>query len=201
VKIIPPLRELRWLTMTVQSRTVRRSSRRSLEGVAIVSPNRLIIVLMQRRNTEFRKAPNTTFFTIGYQAHSLESLICSLNENGVQTLIDVRQNPCSRKAGFSKRRLQDAITQAGMKYLHNPGLGTPPRIRDMYRSTGDIVEVLAEYDRHLSSNMEAVESLAQMALSTKVCLLCLEQDHNMCHRGIIARKLCEMTRWKPIHLI
>ena len=147
------------------------------------------------------KHGKSRFFTIGYQSHSIESLVQSLNANGVQVLMDVRQNPCSRKAGFSKRRLQDAMTQAGITYLHNPDLGTPPRIRDMYRSSRGVSEALAEYERHISSNLEVIESLARIAQSQKVCLLCLESDHNMCHRGIIARKLCEMTKWNPIHLV
>jgi len=115
--------------------------------------------------------------------------------------MDVRQNPVSRKAGFSKCRLQDAISQAGIEYLHNPDLGTPPSIRSIYRGTGDVSDALAEYERHLSSNTEPIRSLARIACSKKVCLLCLESDHRMCHRGIIAQKVCEMTKWQQIHLM
>jgi uncharacterized protein (DUF488 family) len=141
----------------------------------------------------------SAFFTIGYQHHSVESLLRSLNENGVQILLDVRQNPWSRKMGFSKTRLGDAVAGAGMTYLHRPDLGTPPQIRTIYKLSG-ISEALAEYDRHISSTPGAIEALAQVAKGKRVCLLCLEKDHNMCHRGIIARKLCEMTKWQPIHL-
>jgi uncharacterized protein (DUF488 family) len=115
--------------------------------------------------------------------------------------MDVRQNPFSRKAGFSKRRLEESISQAGMEYFHNPDLGTPPEIRSIYRGTGDISHALAEYERHLSSNTGPVQSLARIAGSKRVCLLCLETDHRMCHRGIIAQKLSEMTKWQPIHLM
>lgn len=156
---------------------------------------------MKARN-ERRITPATAMvFTIGYQSHSVESLVECLKLHGVEILMDVRQNPFSRKPGFSKRRLQDAISQAGIEYVHNPDLGTPPRIRSMYRSTTDVADALAEYERHLSSNTKPIQSLARIAESKKVCLLCLESDHRMCHRGIIAQKLCEMTKWQPIHLM
>ena len=156
--------------------------------------------LMPARNERRTRPAVATLFTIGYQSHSIESLIECLKVHGVEVLMDVRQNPFSRKPGFSKRRLQDAISQAGIEYHHNPDLGTPPKIRNMYRSTGDVSDALAEYERHLSLNIEPIQSLARIVVSKKVCLLCLESDHRMCHRGIIAQKLCEMTKWQPTHL-
>ena len=86
--------------------------------------------LMQARNERRMRPAAATLFTIGYQAHSVESLIECLKVHGVEVLMDVRQNPSSRKPGFSKRRLQDAISQAGIEYRHNPDLGTPPKIRN-----------------------------------------------------------------------
>ena len=156
--------------------------------------------LMPSRNERRMRPAAATLFTIGYQSHSIESLIECLKVHGVEVLMDVRQNPFSRKAGFSKRRLQESISQAGIEYHHNPDLGTPPKIRDMYRSTGDVSDALAEYERNLSLNTEPIKSLARLAASRKVCLLCLESDHRMCHRGIIAQKLCEITKWQPTHL-
>jgi uncharacterized protein (DUF488 family) len=142
----------------------------------------------------------SAFFTIGYQQHSVESLVRSLSENGIQVLMDVRQNPCSRKPGFSKIPLGDAIREAGITYLHRPDLGTPPSIRTIYKRSGSISEALAEYERHISANISAIQALANIAKTKSVCLLCLEKDHGMCHRGVIARKLCEMTKWQAIHL-
>jgi len=159
------------------------------------------LTLMQSAKERQTSPASATVFTIGYQAHSVESLIQRLQHCGIQVLMDVRQNPVSRKAGFSRRPLQNAISEAGIEYLHNPDLGTPPMIRSMYRQGVDVFDVLAAYDRHLQANSEPLRRLARIAATKKVCLLCLESDHRMCHRGIIARKLCEMTKWQPIHLM
>lgn len=156
---------------------------------------------MRQRMGQHAKSAALPFFTIGYQAHSVESLIDCLNSNRIQLLVDVRQNPSSRKPGFSKRRLQNAITQAGIEYVHEANLGTPPKIRSMYRSGADITDTLAEYDKHISLNSGPLESLATLVKSRRVCLLCLETDHNMCHRSIIALNLCRITKCQPIHLI
>ncbi len=155
---------------------------------------------MPSRTTAQLKPANIGFFTIGYQSHSLESLIQSLNAHGVEILMDVRRNPVSRKAGFSKGQLQNAVVEAGIEYRHNPDLGTPLRIRRMYHNSGDLPGVLAAYEKHISADPEPLKLLAQIAAVKTVCLLCLEKDHKMCHRGVIARKLCEITKWKPIHL-
>src|SRR5260370_38363424 len=80
----------------------------------------------------------SALFTIGYQQHSLDSLVQSLSENGIQVLMDVRQNASSRKAGFSKGKLGDAITGAGITYVHRPDLGTPSSIRAIYRRSGNV---------------------------------------------------------------
>ena len=145
-------------------------------------------------------AAKPTFFTIGYQHHTVESLIQALGKNGVQVLVDVRQNPCSRKSGFSKRHFEGSVQRAGIAYMHAPNLGTPPKIRDVYRTSGDVKKALAESEAYLSLNAGLMEPLAKMAATRRICLLCLERDHNLCHRGIIARKLCDMTRWNSVHL-
>jgi uncharacterized protein (DUF488 family) len=154
---------------------------------------------MQERKVK----PVTTkeaFFTIGYQGHSVDSLICSLNANRVGVLLDVRENPWSRKPGFSKQKLQAAMEVAGIAYIHEPRLGTPSRIRNIYRETGDAASALMEYGRYLRKTPDVIEGLVAMASGKRVCLLCLESDHNMCHRGVIAQRLSEMTKWKPTHL-
>ena len=52
-------------------------------------------------------------FTFGYEALSLNNFIARLKEAGVETVIDVRANPLSRKRGFSKCALSAALDNAG----------------------------------------------------------------------------------------
>ena len=155
---------------------------------------------MQTRKIRTRRSAKT-LFTIGYQGHSVESLIRSLRSNDIEVLLDVRENPWSRKPGFSKAKLQNAMEAAGISYIHEPRLGTPSRIRGIYKDTGNVSKALAEYGRYLRKTPAPIEALAMMASGKKVCLLCLERDHNLCHRGVIAQQLCETSQWTQTHLM
>jgi uncharacterized protein (DUF488 family) len=118
----------------------------------------------------------------------------------VRVLIDVRQNPVSRKKGFSRKHLEEAMRSFGIDYLHCPELGTPPQIRKTYLSTGNVKRALMQYEKHLRTRECVLQTLLQRVRTQRFCLFCLEADHNSCHRSIIAQVLTEMTGCQPIHL-
>lgn len=147
-----------------------------------------------------KSATLTSFYTLGYQFHTFLTMIRLLNGNGVSVLVDVRQNPVSRKTGFSKKQLEKAVPDFGMAYLHCPELGTPPSIRKIYAATGNVEKALLQYEQHLRSQHRTLKAFLRTVRSERFCLLCLEADHKACHRSIIAQVLNEMTGCQPIHL-
>lgn len=88
-------------------------------------------------------------WSIGYAGHTPESFVAALQEAGVDTLVDVRQRPLSRKVGFSKTALGGLLQRAGITYLHMPLLGTPKDIRDEYHATRDVEAFRLAYNHHL----------------------------------------------------
>src|ERR1700709_1764502 len=52
-------------------------------------------------------------FTIGYEKAGFVAFIATLRRAGVATVIDVRDLPLSRRAGFSKRQLAAGAGEAG----------------------------------------------------------------------------------------
>ena len=128
-------------------------------------------------------------------------MIGVLKSNKIELVIDVRQNPVSRKRGFSKSRLQVELPKHGIEYLHYSPLGTPPSIRALYRKTGKVEAALKKYATYLEQEREPLLNLIELASSKRFCLLCLESDHESCHRGVIASKLAEMSRCRPVHLM
>lgn len=123
-----------------------------------------------------------------------------LEGNRVGVLVDVRQNPISRKKGFSKKQLEKTIPNFGISYMHCPELGTPPPVRKIYATTGNVQEALARYEEYLRARQRTLETFFRMVKAERFCLLCLEADHRACHRSIIAQVLNEMTGCQPIHL-
>ena len=67
----------------------------------------------------------TTLWTIGYEKTSWPDVLATLRAAGVAQVIDVRQLPLSRRAGFSKRQLAAGLAEAGIGYVHLRALGTP----------------------------------------------------------------------------
>ncbi len=140
------------------------------------------------------------FYTFGYQSHTVPSMIKILKANGIDLIVDIRQNPVSRKAGFAKSHLEIELPRHGIEYLHYPPLGTPPFIRAIYLELGNVRLALKKYSSYLERRRACLRSLIRSVWPRRFCLLCLEKDHNFCHRGVIASKLVEMIQFQPIHL-
>jgi uncharacterized protein (DUF488 family) len=138
-------------------------------------------------------------FTIGYEGSTLDAVLAALRDAGVAHLIDVRAVPQSRKPGFSKRLLCTSAEEAGLRYSHLRGLGTPKAGRDAARS-GDAATMQRIFRAHMAEP-EAQADLARAAeivAGAPACLLCFERDHAHCHRSIVAELL---GRDDAVHLV
>jgi uncharacterized protein (DUF488 family) len=78
-----------------------------------------------------------TIYTIGYEGISIEKFFTLLREYDIETVVDVRKLPLSRKTGFSKKILAAALNLSGLEYTHLADLGCPKPIRDRYRVDAD----------------------------------------------------------------
>ncbi len=142
-----------------------------------------------------------TLLTIGYQGCTIDGVLAALKAAGVGLLIDVRAVPLSRKPGFSKRQLAAGLDEAGIRYLHLQGLGTPKPGRDAVRA-GHPERMEAIFRDHMQSDRAQAE-LAQakgLARSNRACLLCFERDHRECHRRIVAELVTAETGQPVVHL-
>ena len=65
-----------------------------------------------------------TLFTIGHSTRSLEDLIEALNAHSIQTLVDIRAFPMSRRLPhFHRESLAKALPEAGIRYVWMKELG------------------------------------------------------------------------------
>lgn len=132
--------------------------------------------------------------TIGYEGCTIGGVISELKAAGVELLIDVRAVAASRKPGFSKRQLAAALDEAGIRYVHLQGLGTPKSGRDAVRA-GHPERMVPIFNEHMTSDRAQAElAMAKgMARDSRACLLCFERDPAHCHRRIVAGLVCEET--------
>jgi uncharacterized protein (DUF488 family) len=61
-------------------------------------------------------------YTIGYEQASIDDFVATLRTAGVELVIDVREQPLSRKKGFSKKALNALLEANDIGYIHLKGL-------------------------------------------------------------------------------
>src|ERR1700720_775195 len=72
----------------------------------------------------YSKRMAVTLFTIGHSTRGIDELLGLLAEHGIETLIDVRRFPASRRhPQFSREALAASLAAAGIAYVHEPDLG------------------------------------------------------------------------------
>jgi uncharacterized protein (DUF488 family) len=132
-------------------------------------------------------------FTIGYESITVHQLVDELHRHRIRTVIDVRQNPVSRKPGFSRMALSDHLQHAGMHYEHAAIFGCPRVIRDDYKVNGDWTAYQIEYAEHLQMLDADLVSLARRALRERCILLCFEANPLYCHRSLVAARAAQLV--------
>jgi hypothetical protein len=142
--------------------------------------SRINAVKEQFRQTE------QILFTIGYEGISVEHYLNTLIKNDVQVLCDVRNNPLSRKFGFSKSNLQKHLGNIGIEYIHLPELGIKSEKRNNLNSDEDYQNLFKEYKSSLPNCRDSLEKL-YLLLETKsrIALTCFEHEASHCHRHVI----------------
>jgi uncharacterized protein (DUF488 family) len=139
--------------------------------------------------------------TIGYEGSDIQSFLDRLADAGVETIVDVRELPLSRKKGFSKNGLKEAAAGVGIDYVHLKSLGDPKEGR-MAARAGDYGRFEQVFNAHMKSTtaQEGLKQLAGIIDGTKACLLCFEKNHESCHRHIVVDQLAQMKEISVRHI-
>lgn len=138
-------------------------------------------------------------FTIGYEGARIEDFVATLRSVGVETVLDVRELPISRRKGFSKSALTAHLEAGGIKYRHEKRLGSPSHIRNQLRETGDYKRYFKDFNGYLATQSDFVAELAGL-LKGKVALVCYERNPDECHRKSVAELMSTFTKLKPKHI-
>lgn len=134
-----------------------------------------------------------TLFTSGYEGVGLEEFIGQLKKNNVQILIDIREKPLSRKKGFSKKSLTEALAMENIDYLHLKELGSPSSLRKKLREDKDYSYFFNEFSGYLSSKKESLLEALEAIQDSIGCLLCFEKNHEECHRKLVVEEMIQMN--------
>jgi hypothetical protein len=134
-------------------------------------------------------------FTIGYEGISVEKYLNTLIQNDVHVLCDVRNNPLSRKFGFSKNNLQKYLGDIGIVYVHLPELGIPSNKRQNLNGDENYHNLFDEYRVSIPKRQKSLAQVSQLLRAKcRVALTCFEHEPSHCHRHVIRDYLKETDK-------
>jgi|YNPBryBLVA2012_1023415.scaffolds.fasta_scaffold25017_2 uncharacterized protein (DUF488 family) len=127
-------------------------------------------------------------YSLGTGARGLQEFISLLRRSGIETAVDVRSFPGSRRfPHFGREELRRSLRDAGIGYVWlGDRLGG-------FREGG--------YAEHMRTPefREGLEALRELAEAGPTAFFCAERDPARCHRRFIAGRLQELG-WRVVHL-
>ena len=129
-------------------------------------------------------------YTIGHSTRTIEELVAALGAHQIQTLLDIRAFPMSRRLPqFNRDSLEQTLPAAGIRYLWMKALGgyrkkifeESPNIalrNPSFRNYADYM--LTPEFAQASSEMLA------LAASSRTAYMCAERPYFRCHRMLVS---------------
>lgn len=152
------------------------------------------------KNSTYEIGPK--LFSLGYEGLTIDKYLDKLIQNEIEILFDVRNNPISRKYGFSKTKLQQFTRAINIQYIHIPELGIPSEIRKDETLSNDIRKLFDFYKTDiLQSSLDKVEVIKEKLINNHlIALTCFEADNKLCHRQYICDAITEAIGVEANHL-
>lgn len=133
-----------------------------------------------------------TVFTIGHSTHSLEEFVALLGLNSIESLVDIRTVPKSRRnPHFHTDSLKTSIPEHGIAYRHLASLGgwrkaDKDSVNDAWRNKS--FRGYADYT--LTDEFAAgIADLKDLAAEQATAIMCSEALWWRCHRRLVADRL------------
>ncbi len=125
-------------------------------------------------------------WTIGHGTRTSEELVATLQQADVETLVDVRRFPGSRRnPQFNQAALAEELERAGIAYLHPPDLGgRRSGVLGEDRFACLRVSAFRSYAAWMSSD-QWQRAIAQALGLARPCFMCAETLPWRCHRRLI----------------
>jgi uncharacterized protein (DUF488 family) len=133
-----------------------------------------------------------------------EEFLATLRSADVRLLLDVRERRGVRGPEYAwanARRLQAALSEAGVEYMHHPELAPTTELRRLQYAEDERQGVGKRSRRELASAYreryitEILDKADLPAVASSLpadgagALLCVERDPEACHRSLIAERL------------
>ena len=159
--------------------------------------------LIDELTIAFKLSESHTICTIGHSTRDLDEFIAMLQSFDIETLVDVRSFPGSRKyPQFNKENLEESIPQSGINYLHLLGLGGRRKVNKNSKNTRWQNASFRAYADYMETEdfEKAVTGLEEIAKSSRTAIMCSEAVWWRCHRSMISDYL-KAKGWTVLHIM
>jgi uncharacterized protein (DUF488 family) len=131
-----------------------------------------------------------TLYTIGHSTRTLGELIEALQAHTIQTLVDVRSLPMSRRLPhFNRETLQKSFAENGIRYIWMKELGgRRKKILDDSPNIALRNDSFRNYADHMLSAEfhKAAAELIALAETSRTAYMCAERVYFRCHRMLVS---------------
>ena len=129
-------------------------------------------------------------YTIGHSTRTLDELIEALRAHSIESLVDIRSFPMSRRLPhFNRESLEKTLSTAGIRYVWMKELGgfrkeirnDSPNValrNDSFRNYADYM-LTEEFQR-------GVAELTKLAEDSRTACMCAERLYFRCHRMLVS---------------
>lgn len=145
-------------------------------------------------------------YTIGHSTHTKEFFLNMLATAEIETLVDVRAFPASRKfPQFNQDQMREWLQDAGIKYYHLTNLAGRRNKSSLIQeelNSGWQNQSFHNYaDYTLTSDFQnGIDELIDIATNQRVVYCCAERHPSRCHRLLISNWLAA-NGWDVKHII
>jgi uncharacterized protein (DUF488 family) len=131
-----------------------------------------------------------TLYTIGHSTRPLDEFIAVLRAHSIQTLVDIRYFPMSRRLPhFNREALERALAEAGIQYVWLKELGgRRKKLRDDSPNLALRNDSFRNYaDYMLTEDFQrGAAELIKLAEQSRTAYMCAERVYFRCHRMLVS---------------
>jgi uncharacterized protein (DUF488 family) len=131
-----------------------------------------------------------TLYTIGHSTRPLDEFIAVLRAHSIQTLVDIRSFPMSRRLPhFNREALERALAEAGIQYVWLKELGgRRKKLRDDSPNLALRNDSFRNYaDYMLTEDFQrGAAELIKLAEQSRTAYMCAERVYFRCHRMLVS---------------
>lgn len=131
-----------------------------------------------------------TLYTIGHSTRTFDELVSALKAHDIQTLVDIRAFPMSRRLPhFNRESLERSLPEQGIRYIWTKELGGYRKAtrKDSPHTALRNASFRNYADYTLTPEFEqAAAELLQIAGVSRTAYMCAERVYFRCHRMIVS---------------